>query len=83
MMKYITFVYKWNSRELRKIILAILKSWMADNIKRLNYVQNYSLQEKWIKKEEEKLLLIHTENVDDLLVFFSKNFPQIEKIDIN
>lgn len=83
MMKYITFVYKWNSRELRKIILAILKSWMADNIKRLNYVQNYSLQEKWIKKEEEKLLLIHTENVDDLLIFLSKNFPQIEKIDIN
>lgn len=83
MMKYITFVYKWNSRELRKIILAILKSWMADNIKRLNYAQNYSLQEKWIKKEEEKLLLIHTENVDDLLVFLSKNFPQIEKIDIN
>lgn len=83
MMKYITFVYKWNSRELRKIILAILKSWMADNIKRVNYVQNYSLQEKWIKKEEEKLLLIHTENVDDLLIFLSKNFPQIEKIDIN
>ena len=83
MMKYITFVYKWNSRELRKIILAILKSWMADNIKRLNYVQNYSLQEKWIKKEEEKMVLIHTENVDDLLVFPSKNFPQIEKIDIN
>lgn len=83
MMKYITFVYKWNSRELRKIILAILKSWMADNIKRLNYVQNYSLQEKWIKKEEEKMVLIHTENVDDLLVFLSKNFPQIEKIDIN
>ena len=83
MMKYMTFVYKWNSRELRKIILAILKSWMADNIKRVNYVQNYSLQEKWIKKEEEKLLLIHTENVDDLLIFLSKNFPQIEKIDIN
>ncbi len=83
MMKYMTFVYKWNSRELRKIILAILKSWMADNIKRLNYVQNYSLQEKWIKKEEEKMVLIHTENVDDLLVFLSKNFPQIEKIDIN
>jgi vacuolar-type H+-ATPase subunit C/Vma6 len=83
MMKYMTFVYKWNSRELRKIILAILKSWMADNIKRLNYAQNYSLQEKWIKKEEEKMVLIHTENVDDLLVFLSKNFPQIEKIDIN
>ena len=82
-MNYITFVYKWNSRELRKIILAILKSWMADNIKRLNYVQSYSSQEKWVKKIEEKLLLIHTENMDNLQKFLSKNFPQIEKIAIN
>ncbi len=82
-MSYITFVYKWNSRELRKIILAILKSWMADNIKRLNYVQSYSSQEKWVRKIEEKLLLIHTENMDNLQKFLSKNFPQIEKIAIN
>ena len=82
-MNYITFVYKWNSRELRKIILAILKSWMADNIKRLNYVQSYSSQEKWVRKVEEKLLLIHTENMDNLQKFLSKNFPQIEKIAIN
>lgn len=82
-MNYITFVYKWNSRELRKIILAILKSWMADNIKRLNYVQSYSPQEKWVRKVEEKLLLIHTENMDNLQKFLSKNFPQIEKIAIN
>ena len=82
-MNYITFVYKWNSRELRKIILAILKSWMADNIKRLNYVQSYSSQEKWVRKIEEKLLLIHTENMDNLQKFLSKNFPQIEKIAIN
>lgn len=82
-MNYTAFVYKWNSRDLRKIIMAILRSWTADNVKRINYVQNYTLQEKWIKKMEEKLLLIHTENLDNLLNFLSKSFPQIEKIDIN
>ena len=82
-MNYIVFVYKWNSRELRKIILAILKSWMANNIKRINYVQNYVSQTDWIKKIEEKLLLINTDNQDDLLDFLSKNFPQIERIYVN
>lgn len=82
-MNYTAFVYKWNSRDLRKIIMAILRSWTADNVKRINYVQNYTLQEKWIKKMEEKLLLIHTENLNNLLNFLSKSFPQIEKISIN
>lgn len=82
-MNYIVFVYKWNSRELRKIILAILKSWMADNVKKLNYVQNYKLQEKGVNKVEEKILLIHSEKQDDLLNFLSKNFSQIERIYVN
>lgn len=81
-MNYMTFTYKWSSRELRKIIVAILKTWIADNIKKLNYVHNYSLKEKNIKKSEEKILLIHTENHNKLLEFLSKNFPQIEKINI-
>lgn len=82
-MNYIAFVYKWNSRELRKIILAILKSWMADNVKKLNYVQNYKLQEKGVNKVEEKILLIRSEKQDDLLNFLSKNFSQIERIYVN
>lgn len=82
-MNYIAFVYKWNSRELRKIILAILKSWMADNVKKLNYVQNYKLQEKGVNKVEEKILLMHSEKQDDLLNFLSKNFSQIERIYVN
>lgn len=82
-MNYIAFVYRWNSRELKKIILAILKSWMADNVKKINYVQNYILQEKGVNKVEEKILLIHSEKQDDLLSFLSKNFPQIERIYVN
>ena len=82
-MNYTTFIYKWNSRELKKIIWIILKSWIAYNIKKINYVQDFSLEEKNIKKSEEKILLIHSENQDKLLDFLSKKFPQIEKININ
>ncbi len=80
-MDYMTFVYKWTSRDLRKIILAILKSWITDNIKKFNYIHNYSLKEKNIEKTEEKIILIHAEDGDKLLNFLSKNFPQLEKID--
>jgi len=81
-MDYITFVYRWTARELRKIILAILKSWVADEIKRFNYVQNYSFKEKNIEKSEEKILLINAKEPNKLLDFLSK-FTQIERINID
>lgn len=80
-MNYITFIYRWNTRELKKIISAILKSWAADNIKKFNYIQSYLLKEKKTEKIEEKLLFIHSKEQDKLLDFLS-NFPQIEKINI-
>ncbi len=83
-MEYLVFVYKWKSRDLRRIIVSILKSWVADNVKKINYVQNYLLKEwKNIEKNEEKILLIYTQDKNKLLNFLTKNFPQIEKIDIN
>jgi hypothetical protein len=83
-MNYLMFVYNWKSRDLRKIVVAILKSWMADNVKKINYVQNYVLKDwKNIEKNEEKILLVYTQNKDKLLDFLSKNFPQIERFDIN
>ena len=81
-MNYFLFSYKWNSRELKKIIIAILKSWFADNVKKLNYVQNFCLNDKKIEKSEEKLVLVHADNYDKLIDFLSKNFPQIEKIEL-
>ena len=81
-MDYITFVYRWTARELRKIILAILKSWVADEIKRFNYVQNYSFKEKNLEKSEEKILLINAKEPNKLLDFLSK-FTQIERINID
>ena len=83
-MNYIAFVYKWNSRELKKIILAILKSWIADDVKKINYIQNYLLREgKNIEKNEAKILLVSAKNETKLIEFLSKNFPQIERIYVN
>ena len=80
-MNYLTFIYRWSSRELRKIIVAILKSWLADDVKKINYVQNYSIKENGVVKSEEKILLVQANNQDELVDFLSKNFPQkIEKI---
>ena len=83
-MESLSFIYKWKSRDLRRIIVSILKSWVADNVKKVNYVQNYSLKEwKGIEKNEEKILLVYTQDKNKLLDFLTKNFPQIEKINIS
>lgn len=82
-MIFLSYIYRGKSRELKKIITAILKSWIAEKIKKINYVQDYSLENQKIKKTEEKILLIHTQDENRLLDFLSKNFPQIEKININ
>ena len=80
-MNYLTFLYRWNSRELRKIIVAILKSGLANNVKRFNYVQNYSIKDNKIEKAEEKILLMQSDNQDKLIDFLSKNFSnKVEKI---
>jgi hypothetical protein len=66
---------------LRKIIVAILKSGLANNVKRFNYVQNYSIKDNKIEKAEEKILLMQSDNQDKLIDFLSKNFSnKVEKI---
>lgn len=82
-MIFLSYIYRGKSRELKKIITAILKSWIAEKIKKINYVQDYSLENQKITKTEEKILLIYTQDENRLLDFLSKNFPQIEKININ
>ena len=79
-MKYLTFVYKWKSRDLRKVILAILKSWVASNVQKLNYVQNFSFNENKLEKQESKILLINTDDEKKLMDFLSKVCPQMERI---
>jgi len=52
------FFYKNDGRKLKHIITWLLKSWAATNIRRLNYIQSYSLHEDKIQKIEEKAVIV-------------------------
>ena len=77
-----TFIYKGKSRDLKKIITAILKSWLASNIYKINYWQEFKLNEKKVEKSEIKFLMMNSENKEKLSDFLSKNFPEIEEFNI-
>lgn len=79
-MKSLLFSYDGDFRELKKIIVAILKSWCAEKVIKLNYWHSFSLKEKNIQKNETKLLLINSDNEEKLLNFLSQNFSQLERI---
>ena len=65
------------------MIVVILKSGIANNIQKINYVQSFLLKEKKVEKQESKILLIETEDEEKMLAFISKNFPQMERIHLN
>ena len=57
----------------------LLKSQLATEIKRMNYLQSYTLIDNKIQKTEEKLLFIQTTQPDKVLAFLSKNFPEAKE----
>lgn len=76
------FVYKGKSRDLKRIITAILKSWLANDIYKINYWQKFSLNDKKVEKSEIKFLVINSDNKEKMSDFLSKNFPEIEEFNI-
>lgn len=52
------FFYKNDGRKLKQIITWLLKSWTATKIRRMNYIQSYTLHENKIQKEEEKAVIV-------------------------
>lgn len=81
-MHYLMFSYKWSSRDLRKIITEILKSWVADNVKKINYVHDFLLKDGKVEKWEEKIILVWVEEEEALLDFLCKRFTQLERFEI-
>ena len=81
-MKFLLFGYDGNSRELKRIIISLLKSWCALKVHKFNYVQSFWLRENVVEKSEIKYIVIHTDDESKLLSFLSKNFPQVERIEI-
>ena len=60
-------------RKLRQLITGLLKSGMAQEVVRINYVKAYTLVEGKVQKQEEKLLQIyHTAEQEEKI----KNFIQ-------
>ena len=81
-MDNLVYVYKWKSRDLRKNIVALLKSWLAVEIRKVNYVHSFEISNNTIQKIEEKLVIISTEKEEKLNEFLSKNFSQFERISL-
>lgn len=82
-MNYLTYIYEWKTRDLRKIIMALLKSGLVNEVKKVNYVQSFVLNNSKIEKNEQKIIMVKTDDEEKFKTFLSKNFPQIERININ
>ncbi len=67
----------YDGRKVRQLITMLLKSWAATEIKRLNYVQSYTLNDKSIKKQEEKILLIFGADTTKLQNLLAKQAPDV------
>ena len=80
LMNSLLFSYDGSSRDLKRIIVSLLKSWCASKVEKFNYVQSFWLDDGNIKKSEIKYIIIYTEDEWKLLNFLSKNFPQVIKV---
>lgn len=67
----------YDGRKIRQLITMLLKSGAATEIKRLNYAQSYTLNDKSIKKQEEKLLLIFGADSTKLQNILAKQAPDV------
>jgi hypothetical protein len=82
-MNYSVYSYTWTARELKRVIVSLLKSGSAINVQKLNYVQDFVLNEWWkVVKTEEKLVMICTNDELKLSKFLEKN-PQLKKITLS
>ena len=66
----------YDGRKVRQLITMLLKSWAATEIKRLNYAQSYTLNDKSIKKQEERILLIFGADSTKLQNLLVKQAPE-------
>lgn len=69
--------YPNDGRKLQRLIIAVLKQGLATSINRLNYVKKYTLIAGKLHREEEKILLIKSdeEKKEKLLAFLEKQHP--------
>ena len=75
--KILMMTYPNDGRKLQRLIVAILKQGLASAVQRINYTKTYTLQEGKVKRNEEKIVLIHPteESTDKLISFIQKQHP--------
>ena len=66
----------YDGRKVRQLITMLLKSWAATEVKRLNYAQSYTLKDKAIEKQEEKILLIFWSDTTKIQNLLAKQAPE-------
>ncbi len=62
-----------DTKQIRNLMTALLKSKEVQEIKRFNYIASYTLQDNKLQKEQEKsLLLIWIQNKEKVLTMIEK-----------
>ena len=79
-MNWLVFSYTGSSRELKRVIISLLKSGYATNVHKLNYVQSFWLKDNNVEKLEIKYIIVYTDDEEKLLNFLSKSFPEIKRV---
>ena len=71
-------IYPNNGRKLKQMITGLLKSWLVQEVQRVNYVKAYTLIDAKIKAEEIKLveLIFKQENEEKITKMIAKNWPE-------
>ncbi len=71
-------IYPNNGRKLKQMITWLLKSWLVQEVQRINYIKSYILVDNKIKPEEIKLIeLFHKpEQAEKIEKMIAKNRPE-------
>jgi len=75
-------IYPNNWRKLKQMITWLLKSWLVQEVQRMNYIKSYTLVDNKIKPEEIKLIEVFhkPEQQEKIEKMISKNWPEAKII---
>ena len=71
-------IYPNNGRKLKQMITGLLKSWLVQEVQRMNYIKSYVLVDNKIKAEEIKLieLFYKPEQQEKIEKMLNKTWPE-------
>lgn len=75
-------VYPHTGRKLKQLITGLLKSWLVQEVQRMNYVKSYTLVDGKISNQEIKLveLMLKDEHKEKVEKMIAKNWPEAKLV---